>query len=72
MALEGRSGHKTLLKLLLDKTNAVLVESVKNGIKLDLVDSKLDELVLELKINNKQQEIITGEKIGEDNIDEEI
>ena len=62
MALESRSGHKTLLKLLLEKTNEVLTQSVNNELEIKLLRHESQENREKLILIIKQLELMTGEE----------
>ena len=64
MSLEDRSGPKTLLKLLLDKTNDVLTQSITNQIEI----IKLRDDIIQFRELQRTMvfhlEQITGESFG--------
>ena len=60
--LEARSGHKTLLKLLLGLTEHVLTQSVENKRAIELVEAAIKENERKLILIIKQLELITGEE----------
>ena len=61
MALESRSGHKTLLKLLLEKTNEVLTQSSNNELQLRILREESKENREKLILIIKQLELMTGD-----------
>jgi len=61
MSLEARSGPKTLLKLLLDKTNDVLTQSKDNKLAIERLHDKDKELDAKLLLIIQQLELISGE-----------
>lgn len=68
MSLEERSGAKTLLKLLLDKTFDVLEQAQSNEVKLNELSVQIDAIQTELKILNKSTDDITGNHYEEQDI----
>lgn len=62
-SLEARSGNKTLLKLLLDKSNDVLEQSKINERAIQLLESQVKLTNLELILIKKQLELLTEVKL---------
>ena len=62
-SLEPRSGNKTLLKLLLDKSNDVLTQSKVNERAIQLLESQVKLNNLELILIKKQLELLTEVKL---------
>jgi len=62
MSLEPRSGHKTLLKLLLAKTIEVLDQSEANSLDIQINRVTLEKMNVQLVLIKKQLELLTGEE----------
>lgn len=59
--LEARSGPKTLLKLLLSKTNDVLEQTKTNTREIELLKAKQVDTIDKLILLINQLELVTGE-----------
>ena len=57
--LEARSGNKTLLKLLLEKSTEVLTQSIENERAIQLVQEQIKLNSIELILIKKQIELLT-------------
>ena len=64
------TGIKTLQQQTIDAINKLITDNKTTQTQLDKLEikleTKLDDLILESKINNKQQENITEENISKD------
>jgi len=62
------SGPKRLLQLILDQTATVNKSVSDLEVKVNTVNDKLDEMILESQINNKHNEIVTDEILVEEDV----
>jgi hypothetical protein len=68
MSLEARSGIKILSKLILDKLGDVDTKTNDTNIKVDSLRDDIQLLTTQIRILVGQLELITGDKIRDDEI----
>ncbi len=68
MSLEARSGIKILSKLILDKLSDVDTKTNDNNIKVDNLRDDIQLLTTQIRILVGHLEIVTGDKIKDDEI----
>ena len=64
MSLEARSGQKTLLKLLLEKTNDVIEQGIKNQTEITRLQDEIEALTKLTSTMIFHLSLITGEELN--------